>query len=174
MLEKVIRVKEIIKERIDFQSEILISDIDIIAYANFEDELTLGDKDILLQKENQFNQINTGFIFLKCSEKNYKFYEAIEQGMRNYPENEFINEQAIVNNIINTSDIRYGLFSDEIWAKSNFYPKIPEKIKLHHANCTVAQGNKSSFELKIEQFIEVLNCRPNEIKQEIIKILTEN
>ena len=170
MLEKVVKMKEIIKSRIGTNSEILISDIDIIAYDNFEDALVLGDKDILLQKENQFNGINTGFIYLKCSEKTYRFYEAIEQGMRAYPEDQFINEQAIVNHIIHNSDIQHSLFNDDIWAKSN--PIMPEKIKVHHANCTIPQPNKSSYELKIEQFLEVLNMRENEIKDGIIAILT--
>lgn len=170
MLEKVTRVKDIIQSHIETNQTILISDIDIIIYKNFEHLLTLEDElDIKFQKESGRGDINTGFILLKCNYKTLKFWDDIEKGMNSVATDTFINEQAVVNNIISTSDIRWSLFPDSIWAYSN--TAIPQTIHLHHANNTAVRNNKSSFELKCEQMIYFLQRSPLPIKMFVIQKL---
>jgi hypothetical protein len=175
MLEKVSRVKDIIEANIPHETHILISDIDIIVYDNFEHLLKLDDnKDILFQKEHRRgpdNTINTGFIYLKCSPRTLQLWAEVEQRMKSHTDGEFINEQAIINNIISQHDLKWGLFDDSIWAYSND-PK-PDKLYLHHANVTSPQENKTSLQLKCEQMIKYLSESSLENKTTLIEMLTK-
>jgi uncharacterized protein YdcH (DUF465 family) len=175
MLEKVSRVKDIIESHIPNGTHILISDIDIIVYDNFEHLLKLDDdKDILFQKEHSNgpnDSINTGFIYLKCSPKTLQLWAEVEQHMKSHSDGVFINEQAIINNIVSEHDIKWDLFDDSIWAYSN-NPK-PDKIYLHHANVTAPIENKTSLQLKCRQMIDILTQSSLQIKDEIINILSK-
>lgn len=168
MLEKVQRVRDYIHENIG--TIVLISDIDIVVHDNFEHMLEIDDNvDIILQKECRHGGLNTGFILLKCSEKTYTLWNDIEASMAQVKPNAFINEQAVLNQIIGNYNVNYRVFDDSIWAFSNF-PK-PNKIYIHHANCTGATSNKSSLQLKCEQLIQNLEDSALPIKDELISML---
>lgn len=172
MLEKVSRVKEIILQNIEVETEFLISDIDIIVYNNFSDHLILNNYyDIIFQKENRNSGINTGFIYLKCSQKTHNFWELVEKKMQEYCSGQFVNEQAIINNEINNSNLKWKLFNDELWAYSN--QPVPENVLIHHANCTVPLFNKSSLQLKCEQLILFLNNLNHPLKHQLIEKLNK-
>ena len=172
MLEKTIKIRDIIKSGMSEGEEILISDIDIIIYGNIESELLLLDKDILFQKENKQGGVNTGFIFLKCNEKTLSLWEDTILQISNFNKDSFVNEQFIINNIlINHEDLKFGFFNDSIWAFSN--SPMPNNILLHHANCTVPNG-QSSYELKVQQIINILNSNSNDLRDEIVNIIQVN
>jgi hypothetical protein len=172
MLEKTIKVRDIIKAGMLEGEEILISDIDIIIYGNIESELSLIDKDILFQKENKQGGVNTGFIFLKCNEKTLSLWEDTIFQISNFNKDSFVNEQFIINNLLgDRKDLKFGFFSDSIWAFSN--SPMPNNILLHHANCTVPNG-QSSYNLKIQQIINILNLNSNDLRNEIVNIIQMN
>jgi hypothetical protein len=168
MMEKVVRVKEIIKTHMLEEKTILVSDIDIIIYSDFSHLIQLPPTiDVMFQKENSTCSINTGFIMLKCSPQTYQFWCDIETKMLEVDSSIFVNEQVIVNQIINTSLLKWALFPNEIWAFSND-PK-PETIFLHHANCT---GDTRSLHAKCEQLISFLKDSTSLIKDILISILS--
>jgi len=171
VLEKTIRVKDIIESKIDTNEEILISDIDIVVYNNFESCLNLNNNDIVFQKESRIlNDANTGFIFLKCNNTVLNLWKTTIDIIQNYDKHIFINEQIVINQLIanNFQNLKWGVFDDYIWAYSN--PPIPDKILLHHVNCTIPSEQKSSYQVKIDQIKEILNIRNNEIKDKILDI----
>jgi hypothetical protein len=170
MLEKTTKVRDIIKEGMAEEEEILISDIDIVIYGNFESELSLGDKDILFQKETREGGVNTGFIFLKCNESTLSLWEDTISEITNFDKASFINEQAAINKLLaNREGLKWGVFDDSIWAISN--SPMPENILLHHANCTAANGYQTSYELKVQQIMHIMNVRHNAARNEIAQIL---
>ena len=138
MREKIHTVQNYVKEH-DGET-VLVSDIDILIYRPFYELLCLKDSDIIFQKENRSNGINTGFYLMKCNNVTYNFWKRVENEMNLHNAEAFINEQAVVNNIIDKSNIKWSFFPDTIWAYSN--QPMPHNIHLHHANVTIAD-NKS-------------------------------
>ena len=169
MLEKTKVIKEYIYSNIKNNSEILISDIDIIVYNDFTHLLRLDNIDILFQKERQNGGINTGFIYLRCSQKTYELWNEVEYQLINYDPSKFINEQKIINDKINNYNLIYKLFDDRIWAFSN--KNKPDNILLHHANCTAPTNNKSSYSLKCEQLLLFLENSSFSIKDDLIEMI---
>lgn len=172
MLEKTRVIKEYIYSNIENKSEILISDIDIIVYNDFTHLLNLDNIDILFQKESHNGGINTGFIYLRCSQKTYELWKEVEYKLINYDASKFINEQKIINDTINKSGLIYKLFDDSIWAFSN--KNKPTNILLHHANCTIPANNKSSYSLKCEQLLLFLEKSSLFIKDDLIKMIKDS
>jgi len=169
MLEKVREVKEYVFKHMHENLEIIISDIDIIVYENFQHLLSLGpDEDMILQAENSEGNINTGFIYMRCSEKTYNFWKHIEDEMVSFKSGEFVNEQAIVNRDIRSSELKWRLFESSIWAYSNEKPSI---VYLHHANHTPPSTNVSSYQLKCQQFKWFLEGTNSPIKKQLLDLL---
>jgi hypothetical protein len=170
MLEKVSKVKELIFENIALETELLISDIDIIVYNDFARHLNLNDGyDIIFQKENKDGGINTGFIYLKCSQKTHDFWQLVEHKMKNYHSEQFVNEQAIINNEIHATNLKWKLFDNEIWAYSN--QPCPRTIVLHHANCTLPMEHRTSLQLKCDQLILFMENLDHTLKISLIEKL---
>lgn len=173
MLEKVCRVKDIIHSHIADGTKILISDIDIIVYKDFTHLLHLDDDmDILFQNERRTfktNNINTGFIYLKCNTATYNLWAQVEHQMKTFNAEKFVNEQAIINLIISSHPVRWALFDNSIWAFSNL-PK-PATIYLHHANDTCPKPNKTSLQLKCMQMVYFLHKSSLDIKFVLIEKL---
>jgi hypothetical protein len=168
MLEKVQRVKEYIKAHIG--EVVLISDIDIVVYDNFQHHLEMNDStDIVFQKIDANGGFCTGFILLRCSDKTHRLWTDIEIGMSQFDENSFINEENILNKIIGNYNLNVKLFDDSMWSFS-ISPK-PEKIYIHHVNCTVPNGLKSSFQLKCEQMVHFLEHSSLPIRDELLSMI---
>ena len=91
---------------------------------------------------------------MKCSNRMYNFWKRVEDIMNLHDADAFINEQAVVNDIIHKSDIKWSLFPDTIWAYSN--QPMPHDIHLHHANVTMPEPGKSSLEKKKDQILMIL------------------
>lgn len=174
MYEKVKKIINFIESNIYNSTTVLISDIDIIIYKNIEELMHLDSYDIIFQKENSRNNINTGFILLKCCNKTLLLWKKVLNIMDNYKKNSFINEQKCINDIIKKDnfDIKWKLFPNEIWAFSNL--PLPANIYLHHANCTVCTKNKSSLELKIEQIKTIMNKYQHPLNDVLKAILSKN
>ena len=169
MIEKILKGREYIQN--NFGNIILISDIDIIIYNNFEHLLNLEEEyDIIFQKENKKkNCINTGFILLRCSQKTLDLWDNVFNIFNNFKKDQFINEQEIINNIIGKSNLKWKLFDDKIWAFSN--NPMPSNLYLHHANVTKKNSNKTSLELKVIQIENILQKFNHPLKEKIIYIL---
>ncbi len=166
ILEKMTKVVDIIKSNIESGTTILVSDIDIIIYDNFERYLNIGDADIMIQKEHRNRKINTGFILIKCSDKTYNYWKFVEEQMKMYKKGSFINEQEIMNNTIAKSGLTLKLFDDTIWAYSN--QPMPANICLHHANVTKPSDQHSSLQKKCMQLVSVMNIMNHKLKDRFI------
>ena len=162
MLEKANKVKQIIDN--NKGKEIIISDIDIIIYNNFENELNLQDYEILLQKENSKNVCNTGFLFLRCSERLSLFWQKVIDNIA--ISDGFTNEQRQIITLLRSNylNLKHGLFSDKIWAYSN--QPIPDNILIYHANRAANVSNKKS------QIKRVLQQNTHPLHSKILKLLS--
>jgi hypothetical protein len=156
--EKVYRIiHEVIVD--NWGQYVIVSDIDIVFYGKINtiiDDFVDEKYSIVFQKENRQKGINTGFVLMKCDKKVSEIWEAVLDTLDSSPEHEFINEQAAMVTMFRENPpekVKWGLFPDEIWAFSN--DPMPPNIILHHANCTAPHSNKTSLELKLEQFKEV-------------------
>jgi hypothetical protein len=172
ILEKTKKVKNIIESNLLTEKEILISDVDIVIYNNFEHLLQLNEYDIIFQKENKKFVSNTGFIFLKCNKKVLSLWEKIIEIIEKTNPNAFTTEQRAIKQLLledSSQEIKYKHFEDSIWAYSN--PPQPSTILLHHANVTLPTEQKSSYELKVEQIKKIINTNNHPLKEKIFQII---
>lgn len=158
--EKVSRlVTEILRSE-NPEDAFLLSDIDIQFFGRCEPVVRqkLVGHDIVFQKEHALSpDVNTGFIAMRPTSQVKGLWSEVERRLAQCLEApDFVNEQQIVNRLLPTqTSLKWSTFPDEIWAWSNSKIHLNSEnfpnILLHHANCTVPRGNKTSLELKVEQ-----------------------
>jgi len=128
----------------------LVSDVDIEFFGSIALDVNAplnAYKDIVFQKEGSncggVAGVNTGFILINPNNNIFNFWKIIYDNLKNYPKDDFINEQILTNE--NLDKIKYKKFSQTIWNWTINKNISISQIKLHHANCA------SSLDEKIEK-----------------------
>lgn len=161
-LDCIVRKIRLIRESIerDRGAIIIWADVDIIFFRSFVDDITRimesGRYDIVFQKEGfgQWeNEVNTGFVAMRCNEAVQRFYEVVEATMAAHPEK---NEQPIINELLGEfENLAWTMLPTTYGARSHGWPP-QDDLLLYHANVT---GGEGGVRRKIEQFSEVRRLR---------------
>ena len=143
----------------------IVSDIDIQFFQSCDALVreSMQGKDIVFQSElgTQLPLINAGFYCFRpdCAAVQSYWSWVLEEMERRKSQNMFFGEQHIMNETLSSSGLRWGQFPDTLATISNrnfyFWGQDIRKIRLHHATCTLPNGQKSSLERKIEQLRDV-------------------
>lgn len=149
----------IIKIKENWGQVIIWSDIDIQFFSKGNDliEAAIADKDILFQSERwPVNDVNTGFVVIKCNEKTLQLYQLAADCNIEHLE---LGDQSAINTILRKKkiEISWSILPPQFWATSHFMYNSslpPIDIVLHHANYTAPitiNGKKiRSLELKLK------------------------
>jgi hypothetical protein len=112
----------------------------------------LARHNIVFQKEQASgSEVNTGFIAMRPTPEVKDLWSEVECRLaRSLEEDEFVNEQQLVNLLLPTrTTLSWSTFPDEIWAWSNRKIHLNSEnfphILLHQANCTAPHGDKTSL-----------------------------
>lgn len=140
-------------------STIVWSDVDIVFVRDPAEDLkeiaSASVADIFFQAEfrgPESDEVNTGFILMRCSETVAVFFESVRDRMIAYPSK---NEQAVINEMLREgprlpdgSAIRWEKLPSRYFAKTHRWPP-PADMVIYHANST---GGKNGVLKKIGQF----------------------
>lgn len=150
LLYRLERIPEWIRS--NFQSVILISDVDIRYLRPFISvmEQSIADHDVAFSQEHKNSAwgINCGQMLIRCSDKTFSFFTAVLYESRKTRES----EQTIINKWLNKSDLHYKVLSP-LFANTNI--GFHEDMYSYHAVCTLPTQQKSSVQLKQEQFVSL-------------------
>lgn len=144
----------------DRSAIIIWTDVDIIFFRSFVDDvmriMDSGPYDIAFQKEGYGqweDEVNAGFIAMRCNDAVRNFYEAVEKTLAENPEK---NEQPVINELLGESEkLSWTMLPTTYGARSHGWPPADDLI-LYHANVTVGEGG---VRRKIKQFSEVRSLR---------------
>lgn len=150
--------------RENWGSPILWIDTDVQFFGRFSKlvEDTLKNYDIAFQSEwshlsnRCHREVCCGVMAMRCNDAVLTFWEYVNRLLCDRAMEFPHGDQSAVNYVLDEglAPIRYTVFDSRIWAMSHGnYPQID--TILHHANCTESKGDKSSFDLKIEQLEDV-------------------
>ena len=134
----------------NFGDVVVWSDIDIQLFELAPEKLIseLGKHDVAFQREcRDVQDINSGFMVLRCNEQVAKFFETVRENLGKNPEK---NEQWVINELIQTEkiSISFTLLPLAYYARTQGWPP-PKELALYHANKT---SGKNGVQQKIEQF----------------------
>lgn len=174
MKKKIECIAESIEENM---GDIIIwSDLDIQFFKPCKDILlqSMEEQDICFMDEGG-NDVNTGFMVIRCNEKTKKFFEMV---LKLDFSQLSINEQSAINMVLNyyKHDVKWDKLPKKIWAYSN--GRIPpEDIVLHHANCTLVKDENdqlvNSTEKKFEQLRTVKDQVTNKPSKVCVVVISE-
>lgn len=150
LLYRLERIPEWIRS--NFQSVILISDVDIRYLRPFVSVMkqTIIGHDIAFSQEHKNSAwgINCGQMLVRCSEKTLVFFTAVLDESRKTKEI----EQIIINRWLNKSGLNFKLLSP-LFSNTNI--GFFQDMYSYHAICTLPTQQKSSIQLKQEQFVSL-------------------
>lgn len=130
----------------------IVSDIDIQFFGQIKSEIDDNvklDYDIVFQKEQKNEGINTGFMLIKNNKNVISFWKKILLDLKNHPSGVFINEQKLANDY--KDDLKWNVFDDKIWNWSQ--GGLKKNILLHHANCVITIEDKEKQMEFVKNFI---------------------
>jgi glycosyltransferase involved in cell wall biosynthesis len=140
---------------------VLWIDTDVQFFGRFSKvvEDTLAGYDMVFQSEwSHFQnrperQVCCGLMAMRCNEAVLGFWEKVLELMSTPDIDLSHGDQSAVNLILsqNRDVVRWTVFDSRIWAMSHGNMPLIDIIA-HHANCTEPTPQKSSLELKLEQF----------------------
>lgn len=133
----------------------IFSDVDIQFFNSFDidnlrKEILNSGMDVLFQKESYKStstKINSGFYIARSCKKLICFFEQVLHTLEN---SKIRNDQTCINNILESSNVKWGYLPPEYYARSHGFPP-PDFICCHHAN------NAGKIEVKIKQLKFIRN-----------------
>ena len=134
-------------------SVIIWSDVDIVFLSDPAEEIRQiiaksQEADLWFQRETRKpeNDVNVGFIVMRCTEKVRSFWSSVLELMKENPQ---WNDQAAVNHLLQGKcGVAWDYLPGEFYARSHGWPP-KGKITLYHANCTMGDD---AIGQKIRQF----------------------
>ena len=140
-----------IKENMNTNETIIISDIDIIFYKPVIPTIKkhMINNDICFQKEREQKGVNIGFMAMNCNDVTLTFWTTVYDIL--CTSNKW--DQQIVNELIYKTkyNIKWKRFNRKIWNWTQ--RKLNKHIILHHANCASTKEAKYKQMKHVKEFI---------------------